>query len=61
MVLATQKCDVAPSEHQRRLGMMKTATKYKRIAEEYSPSRDGRLNWSKSRVRSNSAPLVGSG
>ncbi|HMT05961.1 MAG: ATP phosphoribosyltransferase [Solirubrobacterales bacterium] len=59
MVLATQKGDVAPSEHQRRLGMMKIATKYKRIAERYFDQRGRQVELVEVKGSIELAPLVG--
>ncbi|HMU27759.1 MAG TPA: ATP phosphoribosyltransferase [Solirubrobacterales bacterium] len=59
MVLATQKGDVAPSEHQRRLGMMKIATKYKRIAEEYFAEQGRQVELVEVKGSIELAPLVG--
>jgi ATP phosphoribosyltransferase len=59
MVLATQKGDIAPSEHQRRLGMMKIATKYKRIAEEYFAEQGRQVELVEVKGSIELAPLVG--
>ncbi len=59
MVLATQKGDVAPSEHQRRLGMMKIATKYKRIAEQYFDEQGRQVELVEVKGSIELAPLVG--
>lgn len=59
MVLATQKGDVAPSEHQRRLGMMKIATKYKRIAERYFAEQGRQVELVEVKGSIELAPLVG--
>lgn len=59
MVLATQKGDVAPSEHQRRLGMMKIATKYKRIAERYFDQQGRQVELVEVKGSIELAPLVG--
>lgn len=59
MVLATQKGDVAPSEHQRRLGMMRIATKYKRIAERYFAQRGRQVELVEVKGSIELAPLVG--
>ncbi|MCB0862944.1 MAG: ATP phosphoribosyltransferase [Solirubrobacterales bacterium] len=59
MVLATQKGDVAPSEHQRRLGMMKIATKYKRIAEQYFAEQGRQVELVEVKGSIELAPLVG--
>ncbi|MBN8867833.1 MAG: ATP phosphoribosyltransferase [Solirubrobacterales bacterium] len=59
MVLATQKGDVAPSEHQRRLGMMKIATKYRRIAETYFAERGRQVELVEVKGSIELAPLVG--
>lgn len=59
MVLATQMGDIAPSEHQRRLGMMKIATKYKRIAEEYFAEQGRQVELVEVKGSIELAPLVG--
>lgn len=59
MVLATQKGDVAPTEHQRRLGMMKIATKYKRIAETYFAGQGRQVELVEVKGSIELAPLVG--
>lgn len=59
MVLATQKGDVAPTEHQRRLGMMKVATKYKRIAEQYFAGQGRQVELVEVKGSIELAPLVG--
>jgi len=59
MVLATQKGDVAPTEHQRRLGMMKIATKYKRIAERYFEDQGRQVELVEVKGSIELAPLVG--
>ncbi len=59
MVLATQKGDVAPTEHQRRLGMMKIATKYKRIAEQYFAEQGRQVELVEVKGSIELAPLVG--
>lgn len=59
MVLATQKGDVAPTEHQRRLGMMKIATKYKRIAEDYFAGQGRQVELVEVKGSIELAPLVG--
>jgi len=59
MVLATQKGDVAPTEHQRRLGMMKIATKYKRIAERYFAEQGRQVELVEVKGSIELAPLVG--
>ncbi|MBN8869380.1 MAG: ATP phosphoribosyltransferase [Solirubrobacterales bacterium] len=59
MVLATQKGDVAPTEHQRRLGMMKIATKYKRIAERYFEEQGRQVELVEVKGSIELAPLVG--
>lgn len=59
MVLATQKGDVAPSEHQRRLGLMKIATKYKRIAGRYFAEQGRQVELVEVKGSIELAPLVG--
>lgn len=59
MVLATQKGDVEASEHQRRLGMMKIATKYPRIAEGYFAERGRQVELVEVKGSIELAPLVG--
>lgn len=59
MVLATKKGDIAPTEHQRRLGMMKIATKYKRIAERYFAGQGRQVELVEVKGSIELAPLVG--
>lgn len=59
MVLATQKGDIAPTEHQRRLGMMRIATKYKRIAEMYFAEQGRQVELVEVKGSIELAPLVG--
>jgi ATP phosphoribosyltransferase len=59
MVLATPKGDVTPSEHQRRLGMMKIATKYSRIAEAYFAEQGRQVELVEVKGSIELAPLVG--
>ncbi len=59
MVLATRKGDAGPSEHQRRLGMMRIATKYPRIAEEYFEGRGQQVEVVEVKGSIELAPLVG--
>jgi ATP phosphoribosyltransferase len=59
MVLATQKGDPGPSEHQRRLGMMRIATKYPRIAEEYFEAHGRQVEVVEVKGSIELAPLVG--
>lgn len=59
MVLATQKGDKSPAEHQRRLGMMRIATKYPRIAEEYFESQGRQVEVVEVKGSIELAPLVG--
>lgn len=59
MVLATQKGDSGPSEHQRRLGMMRIATKYPRIAGRYFEERGRQVEMVEVKGSIELAPLVG--
>jgi ATP phosphoribosyltransferase len=59
MVLATRKGDSGPSEHQRRLGMMRIATKYPRIAEQYFESKGRQVEVVEVKGSIELAPLVG--
>ena len=59
MVLATRRGDTGPSEHQRRLGMMRIATKYPRIAEEYFEGRGRQVEVVEVKGSIELAPLVG--
>lgn len=59
MVLATQKGDAGPSEHQRRLGMMRIATKYPRIAERYFEESGRQVEIVEVKGSIELAPLVG--
>lgn len=59
MVLATQKGDEGPAEHQRRLGMMRIATKYPRIAEQYFEENGQQVEVVEVKGSIELAPLVG--
>jgi ATP phosphoribosyltransferase len=59
MVLATRRGDTGPSEHQRRLGMMRIATKYPRIAEQYFEGRGRQVEVVEVKGSIELAPLVG--
>lgn len=59
MVLATRKGDAAPLEHERRLGMMKIATKYPRIAERYFEEQGRQVELVEVKGSIELAPLVG--
>ena len=59
MVLATQKGDQSPAEHQRRLGMMRIATKYPRIAEEHFEKLGRQVEVVEVKGSIELAPLVG--
>lgn len=59
MVLATRKGDSGPSEHERRLGMMKIATKYPRIAERYFEQQGRQVEMIEVKGSIELAPLVG--
>jgi ATP phosphoribosyltransferase len=59
MVLATRKGDAGPSEHQRRLGMMRIATKYPKIAERYFEDRGRQVEVVEVKGSIELAPLVG--
>jgi ATP phosphoribosyltransferase len=59
MVLATRKGDAGPSEHQRRLGMMRIATKYPRIAERYFEGEGRQVEVVEVKGSIELAPLVG--
>jgi len=59
MVLATRKGDAGPSEHQRRLGMMRIATKYPRIAERYFEGHGRQVEVVEVKGSIELAPLVG--
>ena len=58
-MLATQKGDTGATEHQRRLGMMRIATKYTRIAERYFESRGQQVEIVEVKGSIELAPLVG--
>ena len=59
MVLATRRGDTGPSEHQRRLGMMRIATKYPRIAERYFEGSGRQVEVVEVKGSIELAPLVG--
>jgi ATP phosphoribosyltransferase len=59
MVLATREGDAGPSEHQRRLGMMRIATKYPRIAERYFEGQGRQVEVVEVKGSIELAPLVG--
>jgi ATP phosphoribosyltransferase len=59
MVLATRKGDPGPGEHERRLGMMRIATKYPRIAEEYFENQGRQVEIVEVKGSIELAPLVG--
>ncbi|MCB0827874.1 MAG: ATP phosphoribosyltransferase [Solirubrobacterales bacterium] len=59
MVLATRKGDPGPSEHERRLGMMRIATKYPRIAEQYFERSGRQVEIVEVKGSIELAPLVG--
>jgi ATP phosphoribosyltransferase len=59
MVLATRRGDAGPSEHERRLGMMRIATKYPRIAEGYFESHGRQVEVVEVKGSIELAPLVG--
>ncbi len=59
MVLATRRGDEAPGEHERRLGMMRIATKYPRIAESYFEGRGRQVEVVEVKGSIELAPLVG--
>lgn len=59
MVLATRKGDAGPSEHQRRLGMMRIATKYPKIAERYFEGQGRQVEVVEVKGSIELAPLVG--
>ncbi|MGK2932744.1 MAG: ATP phosphoribosyltransferase [Solirubrobacterales bacterium] len=59
MVLATQRGDEGPAEHQRRLGMMRIATKYPRIAEQYFEKNGQQVEVVEVKGSIELAPLVG--
>lgn len=59
MVLATRRGDTGPSEHQRRLGMMRIATKYPRVAERYFEGRGRQVEVVEVKGSIELAPLVG--
>jgi ATP phosphoribosyltransferase len=59
MVLATRKGDDGPSEHQRRLGMMRIATKYPQIAEAYFEGKGRQVEVVEVKGSIELAPLVG--
>jgi len=59
MVLATRKGDTAPREHERRLGMMKIATKYPRIAERHFERQGRQVELVEVKGSIELAPLVG--
>jgi len=59
MVLATRDGDAGPSEHERRLGMMKIATKYPRIAERFFEKQGRQVELVEVKGSIELAPLVG--
>jgi ATP phosphoribosyltransferase len=59
MVLATREGDAGPLEHQRRLGMMRIATKYPRIAETYFEGQGRQVEVVEVKGSIELAPLVG--
>jgi ATP phosphoribosyltransferase len=59
MVLATRKGDEGPLEHERRLGMMRIATKYPRIAEGYFEQHGRQVEVVEVKGSIELAPLVG--
>jgi ATP phosphoribosyltransferase len=59
MVLATRKGDEGPLEHERRLGMMRIATKYPRIAEDYFEEQGRQVEVVEVKGSIELAPLVG--
>jgi ATP phosphoribosyltransferase len=59
MVLATRKGDAGPTEHQRRLGLMRIATKYPRIAEDYFEGQGRQVEVVEVKGSIELAPLVG--
>jgi len=59
MVLAAKRGDAAPSEHERRLGMMKIATKYPRIAGRHFESQGRQVELIEVKGSIELAPLVG--
>ena len=59
MVLATRKGDQGPLEHERRLGMMRIATKYPRIAEDYFEQQGRQVEVVEVKGSIELAPLVG--
>jgi ATP phosphoribosyltransferase len=59
MVLATRRGDAGPSEHERRLGMMRIATKYPRIAESYFEQHGRQVEVVEVKGSIELAPLVG--
>lgn len=59
MVLATRRGDASPTEHQRRLGLMRIATKYPRIAEDYFEGQGRQVEVVEVKGSIELAPLVG--
>lgn len=59
MVLATRRGDEGPGEHQRRLGMMRIATKYPKIAERYFEESGRQVEVVEVKGSIELAPLVG--
>ena len=59
MVLATRRGDAGPSEHERRLGMMRIATKYPSIAERYFEEQGRQVEVVEVKGSIELAPLVG--
>jgi ATP phosphoribosyltransferase len=59
MVLATRRGDTGPSEHERRLGMMRIATKYPNIAESYFEQHGRQVEVVEVKGSIELAPLVG--
>jgi len=59
MVLATRRGDAGPSEHERRLGMMRIATKYPKIAERYFEDQGRQVEVVEVKGSIELAPLVG--
>jgi ATP phosphoribosyltransferase len=59
MVLATRRGDPGPSEHERRLGMMRIATKYPKIAERHFERQGRQVEVVEVKGSIELAPLVG--
>lgn len=59
MVLAAPRGDAGPAEHERRLGLMKVATKYPRVARDFFGSKGKQVELVEVKGSVELAPLVG--